>query len=974
MFNEQNVVEAQVIELLQANGWRFMKADKLSRKTTDIFLEDDLRKAIHKLNPDFEYPSTATEEDQILFELKKICLQSENVGLVTANENFARWVRGECTMPFGKHGQHVPVNLINFKDHTQNSYILTHQLTYKNKFDCRLDIVLYINGLPIVVGECKSPVRPAISWIDGAQDIQEYEKTITPFFVPNLLSFATESKTFKYGAVGNPIEHWGTWRAGEAHELYPLGEMEQGLKLLFDKETLLDVLQNFAIFATTKKQKKVKILCRYQQFEAVNKIAQQVKDNFTKTSDIDRQGLIWHFQGSGKSLLMVFTAMKLRNNPDLHSPTVLIVVDRVDLDVQITSTFHASDIPNTVQTENREDLENLLKQDTRKIIITTIHKFGEAEGMLNDRANIIALIDEAHRTQEGGLARKMRTALPNAFLFGLTGTPINKRDKNTFANFKGVHDLYLSKYSYQDSIRDGATLPLHFEPRLSRMQLKTDELDLAFAELTDSLEDREKASLSSRATNLNVWLKSSQRIELIVEDIVKHYQERVAPYHFKAQIVCVDREACVLYKKAIDKILGNEEESAIVMSVNAKESEYKKYELSGDEEERLLDNFRDAKHPLKFLIVTNKLLTGFDAPILQTMYLDKTIKDHNLLQAICRTNRVYPNKTHGLIVDYIGVFSDVAKAFNFDEESVQKATTNIEGLAEALPTYMQKCLAYFPNIDRTKKGFEGLLIAQECLKTVELKDAFAKDYNQLSKTWEILSPNPLLNQYEKDYVWLSQIYENSRPINNSGRLLWHAYGEKTKALIDQNIIKGELDTNVETIIMNTELLEELTQNPTSNKAKEFEFKLFNRVRKHQDNPKFQELSKNLEELKKRAEQNQINSLEFLKGLIDGSQRLIELEKKELNQSPKDTKSSKATSALTELFRDASNENTPEIIKNIVSDIENEIVRYVKVENWRFNSQSEKDVRKCLLSVLKKYQLHKDVELYNKAYKYIEEYY
>ncbi len=419
-------------------------------------------------------------------------------------------------------------------------------------------------------------------------------------------------------------------------------------------------------------------------------------------------------------------------------------------------------------------------------------------------------------------------------------------------------------------------------------------------------------------------------------------------------------------------MLNTDKQTAIVMTVNAKENEYKKHQLTDDDEVHLLDNFRDENHVLQFLIVTNKLLTGFDAPILQVMYLDKTIKEHNLLQAICRTNRLFPNKTYGLIVDYIGVFSNIAKAFDFDEKSIQDSAKNIHEVASALPLYLEKCLAYFEGIDRSKEGYDLLILAQQKLKEVEMRDSFAQDYNLLSKSWEIISPSPLLNQYEKEYIFVSEIYNSVRPINNSGKLLWHAFGEKTKMLIDKHIIKGELHTDIETIIMNAELIEELQANPTSPKAKEFEIKLFTRVRKHTANPKFAELSHELEQLKHRAETNQITSLEFLKGIIDGSQRLIFLEKRELNQNPRNEKT--AVNALTELFKDAKSENTPIIVENIVKDIDSEIVKYVRVEGWKYNASAEKDVRKCLLEILKKYKLHKEVELYKKAYKYIEEYY
>jgi type I restriction enzyme R subunit len=961
MFNEQNTIEQYLVELFQGQGYTYIKAKDLRRKPSDIFLEEDLRKAIYKHNRTFT--STQAQEDLILFELNKICLQAEQIGIVTANEMFSKWLQGEKTMPFGEDGKHVTVNLIDFENPKANSFIVTQQLSLRSRTDVRFDIVLYINGMPLVVGECKSPVRTAISWLDGAQDIQHYEQIVSPFFVPNVLSFATEGRTFRYAAVDNSLEFWGTWRSSDS-TLAGLKDIDQVISSLFNKETLLDLTANFTLFATTKKKKKIKIIGRHQQYDAANLMVSQVVKNQEK------RALIWHFQGSGKSLLMVFAALKLRKIQALKNPTILIIVDRVDLDTQITATFSASDIPNTTRCNNRDELAKLLKQDTRKIIITTIHKFGEAEGILNDSNNIIALVDEAHRTQEGDLARKMRTALPNASWFGLTGTPINKRDKNTFLNFGNNETLYLSRYSLEDALKDQTTLPLHFEARMLAMQIKKEDLDTAFDELTIDLDDKDKATLSKRAASLKFFLKNPHRIQAIAADIVAHFKAKVSPYKFKAQIVCMDRETCHLYKLALDQILKNEASSAVVMSDNKSDVELRKYALTNDQEEKILEKFKDGDSELQFLIVTNKLLTGFDAPILQVMYLDKVIKDHNLLQAICRTNRLYPNKTHGLIVDYVGIFSHMAKALEFDEKSIQQAVSNIEAIKEQLPTKIDECLAFFPNLDRSIGGSEGIFAAQECLRDIATRDDFAQSYNELARLWEIISPDTLLNQYEPDYVWLSRIYESVRPLNNAGRLLWNIFGAKTKALIDEHVVEGEMQTDFETLVLDVKLMEQIANGMETHKAKDLEIILFARLRKHANDPKFEALSKELEELKDRAEKKLIDSLEFLKKLVEYSHIALDLEKGVVSKD--DQKRGKAM--LSELFNDAKYKDMPIAIENIVNDIDKGIVKYVNIDGWQYSSKTEQDVKRCLVDALKRYSLHKDIELRDKAYSYIKAYY
>ena len=311
-------------------------------------------------------------------------------------------------------------------------------------------MVCFINGIPVVVGEAKTPVRPAISWLDGAHDISAvYEVAITPFFVPTILSFATEGKELFYGAVRTPLDFWAPWRLEDdtpdaLAKLVGMQEVGKQLTSLLRPTMLLDMLRSFTFYATTVRKQKMKVVARYQQVGGANAIVARVAEGLVK------KGLLWHFQGSGKSLLMVFAAQKLRRLKALSSPTGIIVVDRTDLDTQISSTFAAGGIENLVNAESIAHLRELLEKDTRKIIVTMMHKFQEAPANLNPRTNIILLVDEAHRTQEGDLGAAMRTALPNAFLFGLTGTPINKRDKNTFAAFGAEGDAggYLSRYTY----------------------------------------------------------------------------------------------------------------------------------------------------------------------------------------------------------------------------------------------------------------------------------------------------------------------------------------------------------------------------------------------------------------------------------------------------------------------------------------------------------------------------------------------
>lgn len=947
--------------------WEYVQGPSLPRQRTDVMVETWARDALIRLNPDIA--AQPDRADEVIYNLRACILSVQSDGLVRANENFTAWVRGEKTMPFGENGEHVSVQLVDFEQRSRNRFTVVNQWTYQaGAVEKRFDIVFLINGLPIVIGEAKTPTRSAVTWFDGAYQVNEiYEKQAPAMFVPNVFSFATEGRFFRYGAVRMPIDMWGPWRDEANQQEGQLHHVKATVQSMLRPAVVLDILQNFTLFATDTKHRRIKLICRYQQYFTTNQIVERVVKGYPK------KGLIWHFQGSGKSLLMVFAAQKLRFHRELHNPTVLIVVDRIDLDTQISATFNASDVPNMIGVGSRQELQQLLGQDVRKVMITTIHKFAEAGGRLNERSNIIVMVDEAHRTQEGDLGRKMREALPNAFLFGLTGTPINRADRNTFWAFGADEDDkgYLNRYSFQDSIRDRATLPLHFEAPEVRLKIDQAAIDEAYGQITGSLNEQDRDDLAKRAAKMAVLVKNPERVRAVVNHIVTHYQSKVEPNGFKAQVVVFDRECCVLYKQVMDELIDPEASAIVMTAAQHDPPAWKAHVRDRDTEEKLLNRFRDPLDPLKFVIVTSKLLTGFDAPILQVMYLDKPMKDHNLLQAICRTNRTFgQEKTHGLIVDYIGIFDDVARALAFDEKAVLQVVTNIDELRGELPEQVRKCLAFFAGVDRTVGGYEGLMAAQQCLPDNEKRDAFAAEYTVLGKIWEALSPDPCLTPYEGDFRWLTQVYESVKPPSGNGRLLWHALGAKTVELINQNVHVDSVRDDLDTLVLDADILDGILKDADpGRKAKEVEIKLIARLRRHASNPKFTALGERLERIRERHEQGFMNSLEFLKAMLELAREVVETEKA---VDPVEEQN-RAKAALTELFSEAKTGNTHVIVERIVNDID-EIVRTVRFDNWQHTGQGERLVQKELRKTLLKYQLHRDQELFDKAYGYIHQYY
>ena len=988
IFNEENTVENFIIHKLSGVNlnanvvsdekseygvkWQYRSPEDLGRDVKDVLIESELKRALICINPEIqENPELA---DEVIYKLRAILLSVNQTGLVRANEEFTKWMQGEKTLPFGENNRHVPIQLIDYENFSNNSFIITNQYKVQYRETKIPDIVLLINGIPVVVGEAKTAIRSSISWLDGAHEIHDiYENTVPQLFVPSIFSFATEGKEFYYGSVRCPLQFWSPWRLQSKDEelVQALGLKEVGKELnqILDPATLLEILQNFSLYSSDKKKKRIKIVSRYQQFEGANRIVDRVLDGTIK------QGLIWHFQGSGKSLLMVFAAQKLRRHPELKSPTVIILVDRVDLDTQISGTFNAADVSNMIAVDSIKELNDLLEKDTRKILITTIHKFKDASANMNMRDNIIIMADEAHRTQEGDLGRKMRAALPNAFCFGLTGTPINKLDKNTFYAFGSTKDEggYLSRYTFQESIRDSATLPLHFEPRLVDVHVDKTMLDASFQAMVkeEGLNEMQEALLSQKAKQMAIFQKSPDRVKRIVEDIAIHFKQKVEPNGFKGLIVTPDRFACGQYKEELDNYFPTNASRVVISTSSNDEFEFKeKWAIDKDEQGRIIDEYNDKNSELKFIIVTAKLLTGFDAPILQTMYIDKSLKDHTLLQAICRTNRLYPNKTFGCIVDYFGIFDDAAEALKFDDKTVIDVITNLHLLKVKLPEAVESCLSHFPGIDRTIEGFEGLEAAQECINTDELKDSFAKDYVYLGKLWESLSPDPIINEYLNDYKWLTAVYQSVQPPDDTtGKMLWFALGAQTTKLIHENIHVEGIHDDLEEFIMDADVIENLFNNPDPKKIKVLEKELIKRFKDRGNHPAFKALSERFEELRDKAEQGLISSIQFIKELCSIAKEVIIAEKEILTEIEQKS----AKEALTDLFNDIKTDQTPAVVERIVTDID-DIVKIVRFDGWQTTNAGEREVQKSLRKTLLKYKLHKDQDLFDRSYLYIKQYY
>ena len=982
-FNEDNVTEQMCIEVAKQLGYTYVESSELRDGESTVIVDRLLYEALIRINN-----ITGEEAMTVIHKVRTRIAAGMGGDIITANQNLRKLFFDENSFPFGKDGEYVTINFFDTNPATaakNNSYVVTNQWEYPKSSYAggkRLDVVLLINGIPMVIGEVKTAVKSSVTWADGAKDIIDYQKSVPEMFVPNILSFATEGRELYFASIGAPLTKWGPWFADEARKHGTLADVKANLKSLIAPLRLLDIFRFFSVFTTDKKtSRKIKVVCRYQQYFGGMAIVNRVMER-TKTGLGPKKGLIWHFQGSGKSWLMVFASQMLMKKQELNAPTVVIVDDRRDLRAQITGDFTRAKIPNLDFAYTKEELKAFFQQDQRKILITTIFLFGDIKQSLNMRENIIVLVDEAHRTQEGDLGECMRTALPNAFFFGLTGTPINKRDKNTFKCFGAEegHGGYMSKYTFQDSIDDGATLELNFREVPVQLHLDEANLQAAFDDMAreNNLTDEEKDQLT-RGTKVEAFFTSPKRIHEVCVNIVEHYRQYVRPTGLKCQVVVFNRACCVAYKKELDMLLKDSgDETAIVMHTSGdKANEYEEYKLTDFEQEKLLDKFRDPLSPLKFVIVTSKLLTGFDAPILQCMYLDKPMKDHTLLQAVCRTNRVYEaRKKCGMIVDYVGVFDNYANALRFDEESVKTVITNINEIKERIPGWMQDCLDFFPGVDRSVGGFQGLEDAQEKLRDENVKTQFAAHYQRLHKAWEVVAPDKDILPFKMDYIWLSQVFESVRPVTSTGNLIWSILGPKTIELIHENVTSIDIGETIEDLVVNSRIVDECINDESKRNRTIIEIQKMLKLRlgnqKHANSKEFKLLSEKLRELQERLHQQQIDSIQFLKDLLALAKEVLDTEQK-LDQ-PQD-KRQQARAALTELFESIKTPETPIVVENVVNDIDTQVVDIVRRFNNAFKTiTGQNEVRKMLRSILwLKYKI-KDNDVFEKAYKYVEMYY
>ena len=803
---EHKTVQARILEYAQEIGWTFVpRADAESRRGFDpaapnpaaasgasVYFEDLLHAKVREFNPTYSEGPGALPG-----------ILGRQHADIYGNRELLRHLRNQATFFCPEENRELNLTLIDYERPERNVYEVTEEFAVHNGLrGNREDVVFLVNGIPVVVIECKNASKDEAIAL-GIDQIRRYHREIPEVMVPEMVFTATEAIGFSYGVTWSLARrNIFTWK--DEH----LGQLEAKVRSFCAIPHVLELLGRFVLFAE-KDEELQKYILRQHQAEAVRRVVARALD------PAKRRGLVWHTQGSGKTFTMIKAAELLFKAPQAEKPTILLMIDRNELEDQMLRNLAMLGLENVEHAHRVSRLVTLLSNDYRGIIVSMIHKFDDMPADICRRENVYVLIDEAHRTTGGDLGNYLFAALPNATMIGFTGTPIDKTvyGKGTFKTF-GADDHpqgYLHKYSIAESIDDGTTLPLFYALAPNELLANSELMEKEFWSLAETEGVADIAELNrilERAVNLKNFLKADDRVDKVAQYVAEHYRQNVEPLGYKAFLVAVDRPACAKYKKALDRYLPPEY-SAVVYTGNHNDSaELKAHHLEEKDEKAIRKNFAKYGTLPKVLIVTEKLLTGYDAPVLYAMYLDKPMRDHTLLQAIARVNRPYERpaagamgavddtdmvvKPHGFVLDFVGIFDKLEKALAFDSDEVNaivKDLALLKGLFRSkmetvAPDYLALVTENFndKDVDRLIEHFLDK----------ERRKEFFRHYKEIEMLYEIISPDAFLSPFLSGYATLSAIYDVVRRAYAKQVYVDRDFQRKTNDLVQQHVGAGTI--------------------------------------------------------------------------------------------------------------------------------------------------------------------------------------
>lgn len=787
---EHKTVQARILAYAEAIGWTIVSREEAEQRrgfdpevppsdrarNRSLFFDDLLDAKVREFNPRYAEAEGALPG---LFRQ----LHTDIYG----NREFVEFLRNRGKFFDHEEKRERDLILIDYDDPAHNVYEVTEEWAFHNgHHGMREDVVFLINGIPVLMIECKNANKDEAIAL-GVDQIRRYHRETPELFVPQQLFTATDAIGFSYGVTWNTVRrNIFNWKDAE------VGKLEAKVKSFCAIPQVLAFLKDYIVF-TEKDEELNKYILRQHQTGAVEAVVNRALD--AKRT----RGLVWHTQGSGKTFTMIKAADLLFRALKADKPTVLLMIDRNELEDQMLKNLAALGLCNLEHASSIARLNQLLRDDYRGIIVTMIHKFRDMPANLNTRANIYVLIDEAHRTTGGDLGNYLMAGLPNATFLGFTGTPVDKTayGLGTFKTFGCEDDQgYLHKYSIADSIEDGTTLPLYYQLAPNEMLVPHETLDKEFLSLAEAegVADIEELNrILERAVNLKNFLKSKDRIQKVAQFVATHYRDNVEPLGYKAFLVGVDREACAHYKHALDQFLPPEYSEVVYTGSNNDSALLKEFHLDPKKERQIRKSFGKLDQHPKILIVTEKLLTGFDAPVLYAMYLDKPMRDHTLLQAIARVNRPYENearemvKPHGFVLDFVGIFDNLEKALAFDSDEINAIVKDLKLLKVLFKNKMESKAPEYISLIERKFNDQDVDTLIEHFRDPERRKEFFKEYQEIEMLYEIISPDAFLRPFIADYGTLSAIYHVVRKAYTKTVMVDREFQRKTNLLVQEQI-------------------------------------------------------------------------------------------------------------------------------------------------------------------------------------------
>ena len=930
----ENSIEQNLIELLKKQNYKYLHGSQIERNLDSVILEDELKNSLKRLNPLLPQSARTEAYNQIL-----------HVGssdMMASNEKFHNLLCEGVTVEYEKDGntQGINVKLINLENIDSNDFLVVNQFIIKeNNNEKRLDVVLFINGLPLVIIELKNALDEKATLYKAYTQIQNYKKAIPTIFYYNSLTIISDGIDARVSSLSAPYSRYLAWKSPEKKENGIVPELQIMTERMFKKDVLLNLIRFNTVYEKEEiKDEKtgilsivtIKKIAAYHQYYAVQKAIQKTLEALGKSQKI---GVVWHTQGSGKSLSMVFYTGQLVVNKDMKNPTIVILTDRNDLDDQLFTTFGncKSLLRQTpVQAQSREDLKKVLSVTGGGIVFTTIQKFSDESGEISTRDNIVVVADEAHRSQYGftgridkdgdvkyGNAKYLRDALPNASFIGFTGTPIEKEDKSTPAVFGD----YIDVYDIAQAVKDGATVPISYESRLVKIKLNREVVDKIddLIEGIDNTTEGQIEKYKSKNSQINAIVGNQDRLKEVANDIVSHFEARQELFSGKGMIVCMTRQISVdLYNEIIalrpswhNSDLTKGKIKVVMTSSSDDPQSFQAHATTKKDRKLLSGRIKDIHDELELVIVQSMWLTGFDCPPMHTMYIDKKMQGANLMQAIARVNRVYKDKPGGLIVDYIGIGQDLRNAMMTYVEAGGKGEAVVD-INEVIASMKSKFevvqqmfhtfdyLEYFRTEDINKKLQILLSATNFILKDEKLKDRFLGELTALSKLYVMSVPSFEAEKIRDEIAFFQAVKSRINKFTPSGFKSNIEVDSAIKQIVDKALSTDGVVNILEEVgikspsldILSDEFLLEVKNMEHKNLSFELLKKLLNEeitIRKKKSIVQGKKFSEMLENVIKRYHNNQIDTAQVIEELsaIAREMKLEDKKSHDLGLSPEE---------------------------------------------------------------------------------------